>query len=172
MSIDWLTKDLWRAHVSWLTPNWVGSTEEGRRAFDAVRWIDQLQSAHYQTLIFYIKHHDGFCTYPSRFSNIQPERDFFGECAREARKRGMRILAYYSSNLDQLSGAEHPEWQVTDRDGNPAKGWFDNLWPGSYMCINNPDYRYLLFGQLVELRDNYQSDGFWMDVFGPHTGDT
>ncbi len=172
MSIDWLTKDLWRAHVSWLTPNWVGSTEEGRRAFDAVRWIDQLQSAHYQTLIFYIKHHDGFCTYPSKFSNIQPERDFFGECVEETRKRGMRILAYYSSNLDQLSGAEHPEWQTMDRDGNPAKGWYDNLWPGSYMCINNPDYRNLLFGQLAELRDNYQPAGFWMDVFGPHTGDT
>ena len=40
MSTDWLTEDLWRAHVSWLSPPWVGSTEEARQDFDAGRWLD------------------------------------------------------------------------------------------------------------------------------------
>lgn len=60
MSMEWLNKALWSAHVSWLTPPWVGKTEEKRADFDAKRWLDQIQSAHYRTLIFYTKHHDGY----------------------------------------------------------------------------------------------------------------
>ena len=165
---DWLNHDLWRSHLSWLTPPWVGSTTEGRKEFDAKRWIDQIQSAHYQTLIFYIKHHDGFTTYPSRYAKIQPERDFFGECVAEVRKRGMRIVAYYSSVLDQVTGKEHPDWRVRNREGEPAGGWYDPYWPGCYCCINNPGYRGFMLGQLTELRDNYNPDGFWLDVYSSH----
>jgi hypothetical protein len=171
MATDWLCHDLWRSHVSWLTPPWVGSTPDGRKDFDAKRWIDQLQSAHYQTLIFYIKHHDGFTAYPSKFSKAQPERDFFGECIKEARKRGMRIVAYYSSFLDQVAGKEHPDWRVMTREGKPAPGWYDPYWPGSYCCFNNPGYRGLVLGQLAELRDNYNPDGFWMDGYFIHNGE-
>jgi len=45
MTAEWLSHDLWRSHVSWLTPPWVGSTPEGRKDFDAKRWVDQIQSA-------------------------------------------------------------------------------------------------------------------------------
>jgi len=65
MSTDWLYNDLWRAHVSWLTPRWVDTFGMGRQDFDAVRWLDQLQAAHYQTIIFYAKFHDGQCTFRS-----------------------------------------------------------------------------------------------------------
>lgn len=171
MSMEWLSKDLWRAHVSWLSPPWVGTTEEKRTDFDAKRWLDQIQSAHYRVLIFYTKHHDGYCTFPSKYSKIQPERDFFGECVAEARKRNMRIVAYYSSNLDQITGNEHPDWRVRAREGKPANCWSDSCWPGSYCCINNPGYRGLVLGQLAELRDNYDPDGFWLDVFSPHNGE-
>lgn len=167
MSMEWLSKDLWRAHVAWLTPPWVGTTEEKRTDFDAKRWLDQIQSAHYRVLIFYIKHHDGYCTFPSKYSKIQPERDFFGECVAETRKRNMRIVAYYSIIYDQITGKEHPDWQVKGRDGNPVKGGFTSYWPGAYCCINNPGYRELMLGQLTELRDIYKPDGFWLDVFGP-----
>ena len=166
--MDWLSKDLWRAHVSWLTPPWVGATEEGRKDFDAKCWMDQIQSAHYRTLIFYTKFHDGYCTFPSKYSKIQPERDFFGECAAEAHKRGMRILTYYSVVLDQLIGKEHPDWQVVGREGKPQNSpWLTSMFPGAYCCINNPGYREVVLGQLTELRDNYKPDGFWLDVLGP-----
>jgi alpha-L-fucosidase len=118
--VDWLSNDLWRAHVSWLTPGWVDTCEGGRSDFDAARWLDQIQSAHYQTLIFYTKFHDGHCTFSSKYSNFCTERDYFSECISEARKRGMRILAYFSSILDQYIGSQHPDWQVRQRDGKPA----------------------------------------------------
>ena len=170
-SADWLREDLWRAHASWLSPPWVGETSERRGDFDAGRWLDVMQAAGYQTLIFYVKHHDGFCAYPSRFSNAQPERDFLGECVTEVRRRDMRVLCYYSSFIDEVTGNEHPDWQVLGRDGQPASVWCSQQWPGAYCCINNPEYRALLLGQLAELRDNYDPDGLWMDVFEPLMGE-
>ena len=32
-------------------------------------------------------------------------------------------------------------------------------------CINNPGYRGFLLGQLEELQSNYDTDGFWMDIY-------
>ena len=93
MKKDWLSEDLWRAHVSWLTPAWIGKTEDGRKAFSAREWMDKIQEAQYKVLIFYAKFHDGFCTFPSKYCSVKPERDFFGECVEEAHKRGMRIQA-------------------------------------------------------------------------------
>jgi len=171
MSNDWLRTDLWRAHVSWLSPPWVGGTEEGRRDFDAGRWMEVMEAGQYRTLIFYVKHHDGFCAYPSRFSTAQPERDFVGECAAEARRRDVRFLCYYSSFIDEVTGNEHPDWRVLGRDGAPAQVWSSGQWPGAYCCLNNPGFRELVLGQLTELRDRYQPDGFWMDVFEPMAGE-
>jgi len=167
MSMNWLNSDLWRAHVSWLSPPWVAETEEARRDFDAARWMDQIESAHYRSLIFYIKHHDGFCAYPSKYLKEPPERDYFGECVTEAHKRGMLIQAYYSSVLDQITAEEHPDWRVVGKDGLPQEGWYSPFWPNAHCCINNPGYRGLVLGQITELRDNYHPDGFWLDVFSP-----
>jgi hypothetical protein len=172
MSNDWLREDLWRAHVSWLSPPWVGATAEDRRDFDAGRWLDQLQAAHYRTLIFYAKHHDGWTAYPSRLAALQPERDYLGECAAEAHRRGMRIMVYYSSVLDQVAAREHPDWRVLGRDGQPPAGWYDHCWPGgAFCCINNPGYRDYVLAQLSEMRDGYHPDGFWLDVFEPCSGE-
>jgi hypothetical protein len=108
-------------------------------------------------------------TYPSRYLTVKPERDFFGECVGEARKRGMRIVAYYSAILDEITGNEHPDWRVMGRDAAPVKGWA--LWPNAYCCINNPGYRGLVLGQLAELQDIYGPDGFWLDIFWPVLGE-
>jgi len=169
MSMDWLDHDLWRAHVSWITPAWVDALEDGRADFDAVRWLDQIQSAHYQTLIFYTKFHDGHCNFRSRHTDYCTDRDLFGECVAEARKRGMRVVAYYSSLIDQSAGSKHPDWQVRRRDGRVADSWAAQRWHDSYCCLNNPGYRGFLLGQLGELCENYQPDGLWMDVFEPLT---
>ena len=117
MSLDWLSNDLWRAHVSWISSRWVEATEDGQNDFDPVRWLDQIQSAHYQTLIFYAKFHEGYCTFPSRLSDYCAKRDFLGECMAEARQRGMRVVIYYSAFIDQAAGNKHPDWQVK------ATGW-------------------------------------------------
>ncbi|MGB8096828.1 MAG: alpha-amylase family protein, partial [Terracidiphilus sp.] len=46
-------------------------------------------------------------------------RDFFGECVTAARKRGMRVVARMSPDLNWLDALEaHPEWAMRHRDGS------------------------------------------------------
>jgi alpha-L-fucosidase len=169
MAEEWLVEDLWRAHVSWLTPEWIGHTEEGRKAFSAKQWIETMQAAHYRTLIFYTKHHDGFCTFPSKHARVAPERDYFGECVKEAHARSMKIMAYYSSVLDVMIAADHEDWRVRQRDGTPpSDAWYSKIYPGAYLCINNPGYRAVVLDQLRELLA-YKPDGIWLDVYSPLT---
>jgi alpha-L-fucosidase len=170
MSTDWLNNDLWRAHVSWVTDRWVESTENGQNDFDAVQWLDQIQSAHYQTLIFYAKFHNGYCNFPSRLTDYCAPRDFLGECTAEARKRGLRVMTYYSTFIDQAAGNKHPDWQVKARDGKRAESWPVQRWPDSYCCLNS-GYRDHLLGQITELSENYRPDGLWLDVYEPLTAE-
>jgi len=49
------------------------------------------------------------------------ERDFFGECCRAARKRGLRVIARLSPDLNWADAvAAHPEWFQQDAEGRPA----------------------------------------------------
>ena len=170
MSKNWLSEDLWRAHVSWLTPEWIGNTKEGRKAFKAVEWLDNLQRAKYTTLIFYTKFHDGNCTFKSKYdATPAPERDYFGECIAEAKKRDMKVMTYYSSVIDYELALKHEDWRVVGRDGR-LKGASFSFYgnPGSYLCINNSEYRQLMLNQIHEILA-YNPDGFWLDVYSLKT---
>ncbi len=47
-------------------------------------------------------------------------RDFFGECAAAAKKRGMRVVARMSPDLNWPDAlAAHPEWAMRHKDGSP-----------------------------------------------------
>ena len=47
-------------------------------------------------------------------------RDFFGQCAAAAKKRGMRVVARMSPDLNWPDAlAAHPEWAMRRKDGSP-----------------------------------------------------
>ena len=62
--------------------------------------------------------------YPSkvpfhRHGKYLHDRDFFGECAAAARKRGMRVVARMSPDLNWGDAlAAHPEWAMRHKDGS------------------------------------------------------
>ncbi len=62
--------------------------------------------------------------YPSkvpfhRHGKFLDGRDFFGECAAAAKKRGMRVVARMSPDLNWLDAlAAHPEWAMRHKDGS------------------------------------------------------
>jgi hypothetical protein len=48
------------------------------------------------------------------------DRDFFGECTAAAKKRGMRVVARMSPDLNWPDAlAAHPEWAMRHKDGSP-----------------------------------------------------
>jgi hypothetical protein len=62
--------------------------------------------------------------YPSkvkfhRHGKFLNNRDFFGECVAAAKKRGMRVVARMSPDLNWGDALEaHPEWAMRNRDGS------------------------------------------------------
>jgi hypothetical protein len=47
-------------------------------------------------------------------------RDFFGDCTAAAKKRGMRVVARMSPDLNWLDALQaHPEWAMRKEDGSP-----------------------------------------------------
>ena len=159
--IDWYTKDPWKAYISWFSPRWAMP----RDRFDAVEWVDKLERGGFRVAVMHTKHHDGVCFFPSRYRQGQPERDFIGELMSEGHRRGLKIVAYYSPTVDAWSCQEHPQWCCRERDGTPIEiDWAP--YPGLGVgCINNPGFHGFIVGQLEELQQRYDPDGFWMDIF-------
>ena len=157
---SWHSDDQWKAYAGWLSPQWA----EPRSRFDAAAWCDRLVEAGFRTAIIHAKHHDGLCFFPSRFRTNQPPRDYFGELVSEGRKRGMKVVAYYSTLFDSVTAQERPDLCCREADGSIT----ELKWPPFPMgvcCHNNPGYRELLLGQLEEVQAAYDTDGFWMDGF-------
>ena len=80
--------DMWKAE------NW-----------DPDRWAELFEEAGAKYVVAVSKHHDGFCLYPSRYTDYSsvdrgPCRNIIGELAEAVRKRGIRFGLYYSSIID------------------------------------------------------------------------
>src|SRR5258708_26944200 len=62
--------------------------------------------------------------YPSkvqfhRHGKFLNNRDFFGECLAAAKKRGMRVVARMSPDLNCADALHaHPEWAISPQDGS------------------------------------------------------
>ena len=70
-------------------------------AFDPVQWVDAVKSAGMKGLILTAKHHDGFCLWPSVYTehcvrNASVKTDIVGEISRACRQGGIRFGVYLS----------------------------------------------------------------------------
>lgn len=69
--------------------------------FDAEEWVDLAKTAGMKYIVLTTKHHDGFCLWPSEYTDYDIEttpfkRDIVGELAVACRKAGMGFGTYYS----------------------------------------------------------------------------
>ncbi|MDE3104086.1 MAG: beta-galactosidase trimerization domain-containing protein [Acidobacteriota bacterium] len=98
-----------------------------------------------------------------RFLNGQ---DFFGKCAEAARKRGMRIVARMSPDLnwpDALTA--HPEWAMRNRDGSVEHNGEDpRLFRTCMFSTYMDDYVPAI---MREVNDLYQPDCFYTNGWPP-----
>jgi alpha-L-fucosidase len=69
--------------------------------FDADAWVAAAKSAGMTYIVLTAKHHDGFCLWPSKFTdhsiaNTPFKRDVVGELAAACRRGGIKLGLYYS----------------------------------------------------------------------------
>jgi len=135
--------DMWKAE------NW-----------DPDKWAELFEAAGAKYVVLVTKHHDGFCLYPSRYTdynsvNKGPGRDIVGELAAAVRKRGLRFGCYYSGIIDWTFMHEpiYTDWDCRH--------------------LNCPTYEYAdyAFKQWMELIDNYKPDVLWNDIGWPYAGE-
>ncbi len=122
-------------------------------AFDADEWARIAKEAGMKYMVITSKHHDGFCLWPSQYTDYHVgrtpfKRDVIGELARACQEHGIQFGTYYS-----VCDWHHPDYPLGSPSGKTEKP--------------NPDmdrYYHYLKNQTKELIENYGPLGvMWFD---------
>lgn len=128
--------------------------------FEAKQVVDNLVKAEVDCGIFYTKDHFGNAYYNTRVGHkhrMLGERDIFKEFVLEAKQRGLWVVAYYSIGWEKWISTHKPEWVMRDNRGKfLTQGW-------GWVCPNS-GYKEYVKAQLKEIIEQYNIDGFWLDI--------
>lgn len=129
----------------WKAENW-----------DPAKWAELFKKAGAQYVVLTTKHHDGFCLYPSKYTDFNcvkmgPKRDITGELTEAVREEGIRMGLYYSGLID---------WQYA----NDPIFEDDDLFGTASPTFEYADYSYK---QMMELVDTYEPSLVWNDIGWP-----
>lgn len=120
------------------------------------QWADIFKKAGAQYVVLTTKHHDGFCLYPSDYTDFNvtqmgPKKDITGELTEAVREAGLRMGLYYSGLID---------WQFANDPIFVEEENFTNACP----TFAYADYSY---NQMKELIDKYKPSVLWNDIGWP-----
>ncbi|MDR3117903.1 MAG: alpha-L-fucosidase [Mediterranea sp.] len=134
--------------------------------FDATRWAKQAKQMGARYLIFTTKHHDGFCLWPSKYTNYTIAntpygKDIVKQIVDAYTAEGIDVYLYFSI-IDWSHAGYHPGAPITAAD---RLNW------AGYTAFDNEEdkARYETFktftrNQLIELLTNYpEAKGLWFD---------
>lgn len=129
----------------WKAENW-----------NPAQWAELFRKAGARYVVLTTKHHDGFCLYPSKYTdfncvNMGPKRDITGELTEAVRSEGLRMGLYYSGLID---------WQYANDPIFEDEDLFGTASP----TFEYADYSYK---QMMELVDTYEPSLVWNDIGWP-----
>ncbi|MFN0172832.1 MAG: alpha-L-fucosidase [Bryobacteraceae bacterium] len=129
------------------------------RDFDARALVERCRRAGAVQIIWIDKWIDGLVFHDTKTTTYKAERDFLGEVARECKKQGLKILAYFNTYYDD--NPEFAAWRAIDQRGRPLV--LSPGWPSALVSMHSP-YRDRVLEQIRELLVNYDVDSLWFDV--------
>lgn len=102
------------------------------------------------------KGHNGYTSWPTTIGTPSPGivRDGLRIHRDVTRELGIRLGMHYSGVWDTRAIELHPEWACVDVDGNRSP---------HFTCRMSSYDRELLIPQMLELIEQYDVDGFWVD---------
>jgi len=107
------------------------------------------------------KGHPGYTSWPTKIGSTSPGvvNDALRIHRDVTRELGLPLVVHYSGVWDNRAVELHPDWACVGPDGEPNnKGWIT----GS-TCNLSPYTDELMIPQMLEIIDNYDIDGFWVD---------
>ena len=156
----WLDESKRRIFLDMHFPDW--PDRQTGTDFEPERIADTFADAHVDSVILYAKCQYGNFYYDTRVGHKHRglgKQDFFRETAQALRRRGIKVIAYYSVAWDERMAQEHPQWRVRQADG--AIGTDEYRW--HTLCIQSP-YREVVKRHLEEISRELRPDGFWIDM--------
>ncbi len=116
------------------------------------------------------KGHPGYTSWFSKTpsASIPPKlkKDALKQWRKATKALGLPLICHYSGVWDDAAAEKHPEWMVVpaearaglDESGQNAGGTVSGK-----MCLRSGYLEELLIPQMIELIDNWDVDGFWVD---------
>lgn len=120
------------------------------KAFDAGKWADQAKDMGAKYVIITTKHHDGFCLWPSKYTDYTIAKspygkDIIGQLVEAYDARGIDVYLYFS-----IIDWNHPGYRSSLKDDADRKEY--------------ETFKTFTRNQLVELLERYPSTkGLWFD---------
>jgi alpha-L-fucosidase len=121
--------------------------------FDADKWVRTAKAAGMKYIVITAKHHDGFCIWPSKYTdyhigNSPFGRDVLGELSESCKKQDIQFCTYFS-----ICDWHHPDYPLDSPGGKEKK-----------KQPNMPRYYEYLKNQTTEILDHYGPLGImWFD---------
>ncbi|SPF37678.1 hypothetical protein SBA4_2040022 [Candidatus Sulfopaludibacter sp. SbA4] len=147
----------------------VNMTERDVVDMKVEEWADYWASAKVDAVLVSVTGIVAF--YPSKVPFHRPgqylgNRDFFGECFAAAKKRGIRVVARMSPDLNwEEAVSAHPEWFQKDAQGNPQRHTEDRrLFRTCMFSTYFTDYMPAI---MREINSRYDVDGHYTNGWPP-----
>ncbi|HEY2013723.1 MAG TPA: alpha-amylase family protein [Bryobacteraceae bacterium] len=147
----------------------VNMTERDVVDMHVEEWADYWASAKVDALLVSVTGIVAF--YPSKVpfhkhGQYLGNRDFFGECFAAAKKRGIRVVARMSPDLNWEDAVQaHPEWFQRDAQGNPQRHTED---PRLYRtCMFTTYFTEYMPAIMREINSLYDVDGHYTNGWPP-----
>ncbi len=147
----------------------INMTEHDPAVMNVEEWADYWASLKTDAVLVSVTGIVAF--YPSaipffRYAKFLNNRDFFGECCAAAKKRGMRVIARMSPDLNWGDAVQaHPEWFEIDSKGNPVKHTED---PRLYRtCMFTTYFTEHIPAIMREVNSRYDVDGIFTNAWPP-----
>ncbi len=141
--------------------------------FDAKAFAKTMKEAHVNSVTVFAKCHHGQSYYKTKVGVMHPAlkgRDMLGEMIEALHSQGIRAPIYTTISWEEDVAAKHPEWRQMRFNGTFAQvegasdfvtkqpgGWKFNSWV-------HPEYQDYIEAHLRELLENYDCDGFFLDI--------
>ncbi|MBQ7256723.1 MAG: alpha-L-fucosidase [Abditibacteriota bacterium] len=110
------------------------------------------------------KGHAGYTAWPTKYGYMAPGviRNAMRVHADVCKELGIKLGMHYSGVIDTKACTEHPEWEAKapkGKDGE-AQGYSSEM---KSVCPHSAYYDELMIPQMLELIEDYDVDGFWVD---------
>ncbi len=141
--------------------------------FDKARWQETLHEARVNSITLFSKCHHGWSYHPTQVGKLHPHLNFdllraqYDAC----KEIGVAAPIYLSAGVDNVAGAEHPDWREVDAEGTYG-GWVKSpLQPGFFMMDFFSPYLDLLCTQIEEVVRLFPDcDGIFLDIIAQSPG--